>query len=132
MAGIGFVLVVILTLLFCYVGHFSYRAYNIHIGAMFGTIMAYNVWFRIWPAQQTIIGNLKQGTPTDQALIGMAGTRSRHNTYMSVPLVWTMINSHTAGPPFSSWNYLPLFASILIGWWFVTMFYRQATKVKGF
>ena len=31
---------------------FEFRTFNIHLGAMFGTIMAFNVWFRIWPAQQ--------------------------------------------------------------------------------
>ena len=34
---------------------------NIHLGAMFGTIMAFNVWFRIWPAQQKIITAVKDG-----------------------------------------------------------------------
>ena len=28
--------------------------------------------------------------------MALAGTRSKHNTYMSVPLVWTMVNMHTA------------------------------------
>ena len=55
---------------------------------MFGTIMAFNVWFRIWPAQQKIItrdqGRRRRPTP---ALVALAGTRSKHNTYMSVPLV---------------------------------------------
>ena len=34
---------------------FSYRSFNIHVGALLGTNMAFNVWFRIWPAQQQII-----------------------------------------------------------------------------
>ena len=76
-------------------GGFSYRALNIHVGAMFGTIMAFNVWYRIWPAQQKIITAVKAGTAPDAALVALAGARSRHNTYMSVPLVWTMINQHT-------------------------------------
>ena len=42
-------------------GQFSYRAFNIHIGAMFGTMMAFNVWFRIWPDQQKIIAAIKIG-----------------------------------------------------------------------
>ena len=44
---------------------FSYRGYAIHLGAMFGTIMAFNVWFRIWPAQQQIITATKNGTAVD-------------------------------------------------------------------
>ena len=62
---------------------------------MLGTIMAFNVWFRIWPAQQKIIRAREGGHGPDAALVALAGTRSRHNTYMSVPLVWGMINSHT-------------------------------------
>jgi len=34
---------------------FSYRGYTIHVGALFGTTMAMNVWMRIWPAQKRII-----------------------------------------------------------------------------
>ena len=26
--------------------------------------------------------------------VGLAGLRSKHNTYMSVPLIWTMSNQH--------------------------------------
>ena len=57
--------------------------------------MAFNVWFRIWPAQQKIIRAVKDGQAPDAALVALAGARSRHNTYMSVPLVWGMINQHT-------------------------------------
>lgn len=132
-AGVGFVVAALAILLMAYWAHFSYRGLNIHIGAMFGTIMAYNVWFRIWPAQQKIITATKQGTPADQALVAQAGARSRHNTYMSVPLIWTMINQHTAEAGFSSYgDWVPLLVAIGIGWWFVTMCYRQAAKVKGF
>ena len=77
-------------------GQFSYRAFNIHIGSMFGTMMAFNVWFRIWPAQQKIITAIKNGETPDGNLVALAGLRSKHNTYMSVPLLWTMINEHTA------------------------------------
>ena len=59
----------------------------------FGTIMAFNVWFRIWPAQQKIMRAVKEGTAPDAALVALAGSRSRHNTYMSVPLFWGMINA---------------------------------------
>ena len=38
---------------------------------------------------------LAGGTPPDAALVALAGTRSKHNTYLSVPLVWMMIDSHT-------------------------------------
>lgn len=116
----------------------SYRALNIHLGAMFGTIMAFNVWFRIWPAQQTIIKGVKgDGPAADPGLVAMAGTRSRHNVYMSVPLLWAMINNHTTW--FSGNEYIsrdnsfvvPLVV-ILLGWHIVWHLYKKAPTVKGF
>lgn len=130
LTGVGFVLIAIFVLLGVYWAQLSYRAYVIHTGALFGTIMAFNVWFRIWPAQQKIISAVKQGTPPDAALVGLAGTRSKHNTYLSVPLIWMMINSHTVVPFASSWIWL--LVMVAVGWWFCSMFYRQAAKVKGF
>jgi uncharacterized membrane protein len=50
----SYVLLAIVVALFVYFGNFSYRGTLIHTGALFGTIMAFNVWFRIWPAQQKI------------------------------------------------------------------------------
>src|SRR5262249_38725327 len=89
-----FVIGSIIVIAFVFVGGMSARGTLIHTGAMFGTIMAFNVWFRIWPAQQVIIRALKDGTAADPELAKMAGLRSRHNTYLSVPLVFAMINSH--------------------------------------
>src|ERR1041384_8278245 len=62
---------------------FTYRAYLIHIGAMFGTTMAFNVWFRIWPGQKKIITAIKNGQAPDAAIVALSGSRSRHNTYLS-------------------------------------------------
>src|SRR5690348_15195229 len=67
---------------------FSGRAVFIHIGGLFGTMMAANVWMRIWPAQRKIISAIKAGTAPDAALVATAGLRSKQNTYMSVPLVF--------------------------------------------
>jgi uncharacterized membrane protein len=75
-------------------GLFSGRAVFIHIGALFGTIMAANVWMRIWPAQRKIIAAIKAGQAPDGALVAVAGMRSKHNTYMSVPLLFLMVSNH--------------------------------------
>jgi uncharacterized membrane protein len=116
---------------FIHWAHLSYRGYNIHLGAMFGTLMAANVWFRIWPNQKKIIAAVKAGTPPDAALVAQAGQRSRHNTYLSVPLIWTMINIHT-----TSANYgvpgVSTIAIVALGWWVVMLCYGKAGKVKGF
>src|ERR1041385_7613485 len=83
-------------LLLEYVGHYSSRALYIHGGMTFGTTMALNVWMLIWPYQKKIISGLKAGTPLppDSPEVKIAGLRSRHNTYMSVPLVLFMISNH--------------------------------------
>src|SRR6185295_8614 len=118
--SICFVLAAIVICLMQYVG-FTYRAYNIHLAALFGTIMAFNVWFRIWPAQQKILRAVKEGTPPDAALVSLAGARSRHNTYMSVPLVWGMVNQHTVttatvlGIP-GSLGFILYLVIVLVGW----------------
>ena len=128
--AVGFVLIVVITMLMINWGEFSYRAYNIHIGTLLGTIMAANVWMRIWPSQRKIITAVKQGTAPDQSVVALAGSRSRHNTYLSVPLLYTMINSHTVVPGADSPWYL--FAVILIGWSAVAFMYKKAGQLKGF
>ena len=118
----------------------DYRAYNIHIGAMFGTIMAFNVWFRIWPAQQRIITAIKGGESPSADEVGLAGLRSKHNTYMSVPLIWTMINYHTSGAGFDMKKVFGyeingqvwLLIFIALGWHLVFQLYKRSAKVKGF
>ncbi len=110
-------------------GGFGYRGYVIHTGALFGTIMAFNVWFRIWPAQQKIIMAIKNGEAPDSVLVGLSGMRSRHNTYLSVPLIWTMINAHTT---FASSNRVIFMVVILLGWHIVYQLYKKSSKVKGF
>ena len=116
---------------------FSYRSVNIHLGALFGTNMAFNVWFRIWPAQQKIITAIKGGEAPDGDLVALAGLRSKHNTYMSVPLIWTMINQHTeslAGGNFGvtdATNWVPLMVMVAVGWHVVWQLYKKSAKVQG-
>jgi uncharacterized membrane protein len=133
--AVAFVLVAVVACLMASWGGFGYRALNIHIGAMFGSIMAFNVWYRIWPSQQKIITAVKAGTPPDAAVVALAGARSRHNVYMSVPLVWTMINQHTVTATFgfpARYAFVVLLVVILLGWHIVWHLYKRAAKVKGF
>ena len=117
---------------------FDYRAFNIHLGALFGSIMAFNVWFRIWPAQQKIITAIKNGETPDGSLVALAGLRSKHNTYLSVPLIWTMINEHTthfAGGNLGiteSTNWMVLIIVVALGWHIVFQMYKRSAKVQGF
>jgi uncharacterized membrane protein len=125
----GVVLSAVLLLLFQYVGGFGVRGFAIHLGATFGTIMAFNVWFRIWPAQRQIITAIKNGQAPDAALVALAGLRSRHNTYMSVPLVFLMVSQHAI---IRANNAIVLTLIVLAGWGLVYHLYDRAAKVKGF
>jgi uncharacterized membrane protein len=124
----GVVLATAMLVFMAWVANFSYRAYAIHLGTMFGTIMAFNVWFRIWPAQQQIIRATKEGTPPDANLVALAGSRSKHNTYMSVPLIFTMMNAHAAWAA----NPITLAGIVLAGWGAVYWLYNHSKTVKGF
>jgi uncharacterized membrane protein len=126
---LGWILATAMVYVFRDLGDFSYRGAAIHTGAMFGTFMAFNVWFRIWPAQQKIIAATKGGDAPDPDLVALAGTRSKHNTYMSVPLVFTMISQHGIWASPAPW-YLSIV--ILFGWWVTGMLYRRSKKVSGF
>lgn len=124
----GLIIATLMVFFMAYVAHFTYRAYAIHLGAMFGTIMAYNVWFRIWPAQQKIIQAIKDGQAPDAALVGLAGTRSKHNTYMSVPLIFMMMAQHATVAA----NPVSVAVVVLIGWGAVYWLYEKSKTVKGF
>jgi uncharacterized membrane protein len=111
---------------------FSNRAIYIHIGALFGTAMAANVWMRIWPAQKRIITAVKAGQAPNPADPPLAGLRSKHNTYMSVPLLLLMVSVHQekllgASP----WQY-PIAGVMLIGLIGTYLLYKAVPKVRGF
>jgi uncharacterized membrane protein len=129
MAGVGLALVVVVLAGYTAAG-FGYRGTTIHLGALFGTLMAANVWMRIWPAQRKIIAATKAGEKPDPAVAAMAGLRSKHNTYMSVPLIFTMMSQHaTWAASGAEWT-LPLV--VLVGWGFTYWMYKKAATVKGF
>ena len=136
---ISFILVGVIVYLMKEWAGFSYRSFNIHLGVLFGTNMAFNVWFRIWPAQQKIIAAIKNGDAPDGDLVALAGLRSKHNTYMSLPLLWTMINQHHAAGVLSGGNFgvtdatnwVPLMVMVALGWHVVWQLYKKSAKVHG-
>jgi uncharacterized membrane protein len=108
---------------------FTERALYIHLGAFFGTIMMMNVWMRIWPAQKKIIAGIKGTAPApDASFAAMAGLRSKHNTYMSVPLIFAMISNHypTVYGEKNSWIFMAVV--ILLGWLLVRFFYIKSAS----
>jgi uncharacterized membrane protein len=125
-AAVSFVLVMAVS--FGLAQIFTGRSVFIHVGGWLGTIMAANVWMRIWPAQRKIIAATKAGTAPDAALAATAGLRSKHNTYMSVPLVFTMISNHYPEVYGSEWNWLLLSALVGIGWLITKFLYNKSAS----
>lgn len=105
---------------------FSPRAAFIILGSTFGTLMASNVWMRIWPAQRRIISAIKAGTAPDGALVARAGLRSKHNTYMSVPLLFTMISNHYPAVYGSDLAPFFLIGLVALGWGITKMIYSKS------
>jgi uncharacterized membrane protein len=89
----------------------STRAAYMHIGALFGTIMVANVWMKIMPAQRQLVAAAEGGTAPDMSLAARAKGCSKHNTYMSVPLI--LIMTATYG---NTHNVAVLAVLIIVGW----------------
>ena len=105
---------------------FSGRAAYIHVGAIFGTIMAANVWMHILPAQKKMIAALNEGRKPDERLSAQAKLRSKQNTFMAVPVVFIMISNHFPGVTYGDrYNWAILSVLILLGW-IAAKFIRRA------
>lgn len=91
-ALVGFLIAVGFAFFYCQV--FSSRAAYIHFGAMLGTLMAGNVFFIIIPSQKAMVKAAKEGKPLDPLLGKMAGLRSLHNNYLTLPVLFVMISNH--------------------------------------
>ena len=93
------------------------RAAYMHVGAMLGTIMTTNVWECILPAQRKMVAALHEGKEPDPVLAARAKMRSKHNTFMAVPVVFIMISNHYPVTSYGdSWNWAILSLLILAGW----------------
>ena len=100
------------------------RAAYMHVGALLGTIMTANVWQRILPAQRKLVAALNEQKEPDLALgrrlnslSEQAKKRSKHNTFMAVPVVFIMISNHYPVTSYGDeWNWGILSVLILVGW----------------
>ncbi len=71
----------------------------IGIGAWLGTIMAFNVWVFIWPNQKKILGIVAATDEQKARARKVAGTASRVNFVLSIPMLLCMAGA-THGLPF--------------------------------
>ncbi|MGF1771461.1 urate hydroxylase PuuD [Vibrio wakamikoensis] len=73
---------------------FSGRGAYIHVGAIIGTIMVGNVFFVIMPAQRNLVKAIENNQEPDPALPAKGLLRSRHNNYLTLPVLFIMISNH--------------------------------------
>ena len=63
----------------------------IGIGMWLGLIMAFNVWFIIWPNQKKVLGIVEASTEEKPAAAKKALVASRTNTLLSLPMLLSMV-----------------------------------------
>ena len=71
--------------------------YPIGIGMWLGLIMAFNVWFIIWPNQKKALGIVQVSPEAKAKAAKMAGLTSRFNTMLSIPMLYCMVAQQNAG-----------------------------------
>ncbi len=69
----------------------------IGIGMWLGIIMAYNVWFIIWPNQKRALGIVSATDEEKANSARVAGMTSRINTMLSIPMLFCMVAAQNAG-----------------------------------
>lgn len=114
----GVFLVLLLTLAAWLATHwFSGRGAYIHVGALVGTIMAGNVFFKIMPAQRLMVNAVANKQDIDPSWGAGAKLRSVHNNYMTLPLLFIMISNHYPMTYQHDLNWLVLILIMAISAW---------------
>ncbi len=73
---------------------FGPRAAFIHVGAIIGTIMVWNVFFIIIPGQRKMVAQIRAGQTPDPRPGLLGKQRSVQNTYFTLPVLFIMISNH--------------------------------------
>jgi uncharacterized membrane protein len=82
---------------------------------MLGTIMVANVWMRIVPAQRELIAAATAGRAPDDRLSARAKQRSTHNSYVTFPVIFTMLSNHYPATYGHQLNWLILWLLVAAG-----------------
>ena len=91
------------------------RAAYIHVGACLGTIMAANVFHVIIPSQKNMVNAALEKKQPDLNKALSAKTRSIHNNYLTLPVLFIMISSHFPFTYGHKYNWLILVIISIIG-----------------
>jgi uncharacterized membrane protein len=93
---------------------FSARAAYIHVGALIGTMMVGNVFRVIIPSQKAMVNAARQGNSPNPVLGKNALLRSRHNNYLTLPVIFIMISNHFPSSYGSTFNWIVLLGLSLV------------------
>ncbi|MFQ5680084.1 MAG: urate hydroxylase PuuD [Gemmatimonadota bacterium] len=113
LGSVGFVLAALAA--FALARLLSGRAAYIHVGAMLGTIMAANVFRVIIPAHHELVDAVEEGREPNAAVGRHAAMRSRHNNYMTLPVLFIMISNHYPITYGHAWSWAILVVLGLVG-----------------
>ena len=94
---------------------FSGRGAFILLGALIGTIMVANVAMNIMPNQKKTVAALIAGQPPNPAYGKTAKSRSLHNNYLTLPVIFLMVSNHYPLAFASKWNWLIITLVRVIG-----------------
>ncbi len=108
-----FVLIVFASWLSCHL--FPGRAAFLLVGAMVATTMSGNVFFWIIPGQRTVVAAIKAGQPVDPVHGQRGKQRSVHNTFFTLPVLFSMMSNHYGFTYGSKHNWLVLVAIMVAG-----------------
>jgi uncharacterized membrane protein len=111
---LSYALIVVSAWVACH--YFTGRGAYLQVGAMLGTIMAANVWMCILPAQRRMVAALTEGREPDFSEGARAKARSKHNSFIVIPVVFMMISNHYPFTYGSRYNWIILSVLVLVGW----------------
>jgi uncharacterized membrane protein len=128
LGGIAFVFIVAMAYLFQNV--FSGRGAMVHAGALMATMMAGNVLLNIMPNQRKVIADLIAGRQPNPDFGKQAKTRSTHNNYMTLPVLFLMLAGHYPLTYSSPYTWL-MVALVLVAGAVVRHFYNERHAGRG-
>ena len=94
---------------------FAGRAAFLLVGAMIATAMSANVFFWIIPGHRTTVKDLREGRPVDPVHGQRAKQRSVHNTYFTLPVLFSMLSNHYSFTYTHASNWVVLILMMLAG-----------------
>jgi uncharacterized membrane protein len=94
---------------------FAPRAAFLEVGAMIGTMMVGNVFFVIIPAHWKLVRAKEAGDVPDPRWNRDGKTRSVHNNYLTLPVVFAMLSNHFPFVYGHSQGWIALVAILAIG-----------------